>query len=125
MIISLTSNHLQIISFEAPAADTELAISSQAQKSEEIHIGLSWTEGLGKYKLTKVITLSPRFLIKNSLSEPICFREHGAAPRGRSTLAPDERTPFFAMRTGLQKLLTVAFPGLNAQWQAILLRLVV
>jgi vacuolar protein sorting-associated protein 13A/C len=91
-------------------------IPSQKQKSEEIHVGLSWTEGLGKYKLTKVITLAPRFLIKNNLSEAISFREHGVAPKERSVVDPGERCPLHFMRTGQEKLLTVAFPGLNAQW---------
>jgi vacuolar protein sorting-associated protein 13A/C len=92
-----------------------LAIPSKGQKNEETHVGLSWTEGLGKYKLTKVITLSPRFLIKNNLPEPICFREHSVVPHGRSTLDPGERVPLYTLRTK-DKLLTVAFPGMNNQW---------
>lgn len=77
---------------------------------------MSWTEGLGKYKLTKVITLAPRFLVKNSLTEPLVFREHGVAPKDRSLLDPSQRTPLQIMRAAQEKLLTVAFPGLNAQW---------
>lgn len=73
-------------------------------------------EGLGKYKLTKVITLTPRFIIKNNFSEPISFREHGVAPRGRSTIGPGERCPLQFIRIGDEKLLTVAIAGLNAQW---------
>lgn len=91
-------------------------IPSQQRKSEEIHVGLSWTEGLGKYKLTKVITLAPRFLLKNNLSEAICFREHGVAPRDRSIISASQRCPLHFMRTGQEKLLTMAFPGLNAHW---------
>ncbi|TFK41159.1 vacuolar protein sorting-associated protein vps13 [Crucibulum laeve] len=106
----------KLISFEAPSAETELTIPSQKQKSDEILIGLSWSEGLGKYKLTKVVTLAPRFLIKNNLSEAISFREHGVAPRTRSTVDPGERCPLQVIRSGREKLLTVAFPGLNAQW---------
>jgi vacuolar protein sorting-associated protein 13A/C len=105
----------QTVSFEAPTADLALVIPSQGQKKEETHLGLSWTEGLGKYKLTKVITLAPRFLIKNNLSEPMCFREHSVAPHGRSTLDPGERAPLYTLRTR-DKLLTVAFPGMNNQW---------
>jgi vacuolar protein sorting-associated protein 13A/C len=95
-----------------------LAIPSQGQKAEETHVGLSWTEGLGKYKLTKVITLAPRFLIKNNLFEPICFREHSVVPQGRSALDPGERAPLYTLRTK-DKLLTVAFPGMNNQWWAL------
>ncbi|KAH9937704.1 vacuolar protein sorting-associated protein 13 [Fomitopsis serialis] len=96
----------QVVALEAPAADTRLVIPSQSRKSEEIQVGLSWSEGVGKYKLTKVIVLSPRFIIKNNSPEAIAFREHGVAPRGKYELNSGERS------------LTVAYPGLNAQWSA-------
>ncbi|KZT65144.1 vacuolar protein sorting-associated protein 13 [Daedalea quercina L-15889] len=108
----------QVVALEAPAADTRLVIPSQARQSEEIQIGLSWSEGVGKYKLTKVIVLSPRFFIKNNGAQSIAFREHGVAPRGKSTLSPGERCPLHFLRATDEKLLTVAFPGLNAQWSA-------
>jgi vacuolar protein sorting-associated protein 13A/C len=107
---------LQVFSLEASAAETEMVVPCSRQKTEEYHIGLSWTEGLGKYKLTKVITLAPRFLIKNNLPDPICFREHGAAPRGRAILNPGERCPLQIMRVSQEKLLTIAYPGLNSLW---------
>ncbi|RDB28887.1 Vacuolar protein sorting-associated protein 13 [Hypsizygus marmoreus] len=106
----------KIVSLEAPAAETALAVASQKQKSDEVHVSLSWSEGLGKYKLTKIITLAPRFLIKNNLPEAISFREHGVAPRDRSVINPGERHPLQILRAGEQKLLTIAYPGLNTQW---------
>lgn len=108
---------IQVFSLEAPAAETTVVIPSQKQKSDEIHVGLSWTEGLGKYKLTKVITLTPRFLIRNNLREAITFRQHGVAPRERSVIEAGERCPLLYVRVGQENLLTVALPGLNAQWQ--------
>ena len=101
---------------EAPAAETELVATSQRQKSQEYHVGVLWMEGLGKYKLTKVITLTPRFLINNNLSETISFREHGIAPKDRAVIEPGQRSALQIMRASQEKLLTVAFPGLNAQW---------
>ncbi|KAH9849745.1 vacuolar protein sorting-associated protein 13 [Lenzites betulinus] len=106
----------QPVSFDAPAAETRLVMAHQTQKTDEIHVGLSWTEGLGKYKLTKVITLTPRFIIKNNFSQPLAFREHGVAPRGRATIDPGEKRPLHFLRMGDEKLLTLAIPGLNAQW---------
>uniref|UniRef100_A0A0W0G3E4 Putative vacuolar protein sorting-associated protein vps13 n=1 Tax=Moniliophthora roreri TaxID=221103 RepID=A0A0W0G3E4_MONRR len=103
-------------SLEAPAAETALVVSSSKQKAEEIHIGLSWSEGLGKYKLTKVITFTPRFILKNNLSEPVSFRQHGVAPRDRSVAHPGERVPLQFLRQSEETLLTLAFPGLNALW---------
>ena len=83
---------------------------------EEIHVGLSWTEGLGKYKLTKVVNLNPRFILVNCLNTNITFREHGGA--GRGNVAPGEKSFMHFMRTSDEKLLTLAYPGLNARWYA-------
>ncbi|KAG7450519.1 vacuolar protein sorting-associated protein 13 [Guyanagaster necrorhizus] len=110
---SAWSKHFSV---EAPAAETALVVASQTSKLDELHVGLSWGEGLGKYKLTKVLTLAPRFLVTNKLSEPIVFRVHGVALGDRSTLSPDERCPLITLRASPEKLLTVAFPGLNAFW---------
>ncbi|TFK57082.1 DUF1162-domain-containing protein [Heliocybe sulcata] len=104
------------VSLDAPAADTRLVLQSQAQKGKELHVGLSWTEASGKYKLTKVITLAPRFLIKNCLSSPLTFREHGVPPQDRSTLQPDERASLDWTKADQDKLLTVALPGLDTVW---------
>ena len=104
----------QVVSLEAPSADANLSIASITQKMEEIHVGLSWAEALGKYKLTKVITLNPRFVLVNRLSTDITFREHGGAARG--SIAPGEKSFMHFMRTSDEKLLTLAYPGLNARW---------
>lgn len=104
------------MSFEAPAAETELIVPLHNQKSDEYHIGLSWSEGLGKYKLTKVIYLTPRFLIKNQLPTAITFRELGVAPRELFLIEPGQRHPFQVLRSSSDKLLTIAYPGLNARW---------
>jgi vacuolar protein sorting-associated protein 13A/C len=94
-----------------------MVMSSQSSKTDEIHVGLSWTEGIGKYKLTKVITLAPRFIVKNNLDQPIYFREHGMAlGDDQSTIDPHTQRPLHFMRNREEKLLTIAYPGLNAQW---------
>ncbi|KAF8974033.1 vacuolar protein sorting-associated protein 13 [Flammula alnicola] len=110
------SSWSKLISFEAPAAETELVVTSQKQKADEFHLGLSWSEGLGKYKLSKVITIAPRFLIKNHLPDTIAFREHGVTPRDRSLIESGQRCAFQVLRSGGEKLLTIAYPGLNAHW---------
>jgi vacuolar protein sorting-associated protein 13A/C len=95
-----------------------MVIPSTKQKNEEYHFGLSWTEGLGKYKLTKVITISPRFMLKNDLPFPIQFREYKGLPRGRAVLEPGDRIPLQVMQAGEEKLLTIAYTGLNARWSS-------
>lgn len=107
---------LQAHNVEGPAAETTLTVALPKSKGDELQIGLSWSEGIGKYKLTKVITLAPRFLLINRLAEVISFREHGVAPRGRSVVKPNERCALNVFKAGQEKLLTIAFAGLNAQW---------
>lgn len=102
---------------EAPAADSALVIGSQ-KTQDAIHVGLSWTEGLGKYKLSKVITIAPRFIIKNNLDRQISFREHRLSPRDGSTVDIGQKAPLLFMRSDSQKLLTIALAGLDAQWYA-------
>lgn len=82
----------------------------------EFHLGLSWTEGSGKYKLSKVIELSPRFIVYNKLSCPIVFREVGMAPSGQPELQSGSRSSMLGFKDNDRRLLTIAYPGLDAQW---------
>ncbi|PFH54473.1 hypothetical protein AMATHDRAFT_72271 [Amanita thiersii Skay4041] len=108
----------KLVSVEAPSAEAELVASYQKRRFEEMHTGISWSEGLGKYKVTKVITLSPRFLLKNNLLEAITFRQHGGTPSSNAILEAGGRSPLRRFRADSEKLLTIAYPGLNAQWSS-------
>lgn len=77
---------------------------------------MSWSEGQGKYKISKVITITPRFLVKNKLGQPLHFREKGMPPSEQSLLQSGERAALQYTRRGHEKLLTVAYSGLNARW---------
>ncbi len=48
------------LSFEAIGSETEVVIPS-ASRNEEIHVGLTVEDGLGKFKLSKVVKLTPRY----------------------------------------------------------------
>jgi len=110
------ANVRQNVSLEAPAAETELVVPLHKQGTERMFMGLTWAEGLGKYKLSKVITIYPRFLIRNHLPDSIVFREHGVAPRERSIVGPGDRCAVTSLQSMEQKMLTIAYPGLNATW---------
>ncbi|KAF8311204.1 hypothetical protein DL93DRAFT_2229838 [Clavulina sp. PMI_390] len=107
----------RVISFEAPSAETEVTLEVPG-RDHNIHVGVSWKLGLGKYKLTKVVTLAPRFILVNNLSKKLCFREHGADPPSNSILEPGAQTSLQIMRPVVDKLITITYPGLNAQWSA-------
>lgn len=103
------------LSFEAIGSETEVVIPS-ATKNEEIHVGLTVEDGLGKFKLCKVIKLTPRYLVRNNLDEPINLREAGAADF--VTAEPGRRVPLHFLRVGASKQMTLAYPGLNNKWTA-------
>ncbi|TFK30442.1 vacuolar protein sorting-associated protein vps13 [Coprinopsis marcescibilis] len=106
----------KIVSFEAPAAETEVSVAIRRNSPDQIFAGISWSEGQGKYKLTKVIALTPRFLVRNHLPYPIVVREHGVVPRERCVIPPGERAPLRVFCSEEEKMLTIAYSGLNAQW---------
>lgn len=93
---------------------------SQSKKAE-VHIGITWAEGLGKYKLSKVINLVPRFFVKNTLEETIWFREYGLPLTDKAELRTGDRAPLHHTRPTEEKLLTFAYTKLNASWYALLI----
>ncbi|KAG8691548.1 hypothetical protein FRC11_001538 [Ceratobasidium sp. 423] len=104
------------VNFESLRTETEIVM--RASKNEDIHVGISWAEGLGKYKLSKVVTLAPRFIVKNMTSRQLSFREHGVQLQSGSTLDPNGQSQLMHLRTGMDGLLTFAYTGLNAKWSA-------
>ncbi|CAE6488407.1 unnamed protein product [Rhizoctonia solani] len=104
------------VNFESLRTETEIVM--RASKNEDIHVGISWAEGLGKYKLSKVVTLAPRFIVKNMTSRQLSFREHGVQLQSGSTLDPNGQSQLMHLRTGMDGLLTFAYTGLNATWSS-------
>jgi vacuolar protein sorting-associated protein 13A/C len=98
---------------EAPTAETDLMIP---RRNAELHLGVSWTPGSGNYKLTKTITLAPRFIVKNSSATPICFRELGGMLPENPEISPGAKVPIHWTRRGPDKMLKFKYPGLNGEW---------
>ncbi|CEH13766.1 Vacuolar protein sorting-associated protein [Ceraceosorus bombacis] len=103
------------LSFEAIGSDSEVVIPS-ASRNEEIHLGLNIQDGLGKFKLSKVVKLTPRYLVRNNLGETLNLREPGAADF--VTVEAGRRVPLHFLRVGASKQMTLAYPGLNNKWTA-------
>ncbi|GAA5898641.1 hypothetical protein JCM6882_000886 [Rhodosporidiobolus microsporus] len=108
------SNWSQPLSFETVNMETEVVLPSTTG-GEEVRVGLKVTEGLGDYKLTKVITLCPRFIIKNNFGEEMRVRELGS--ENEVALASQRRHQVGFLRSGQAPQLVLAFPGGRA-WSA-------
>jgi vacuolar protein sorting-associated protein 13A/C len=114
----------QPLSFEPSSADMQIVMPSQNGK-REYYVGLSYAEGLGKYKLSKVITIAPRFLFKNMCTAGLLVRQTGEA-QPLCSVPPDERRPllYLAPQPNNQEVvrpqIRIAFdtPNTGLKWSA-------
>lgn len=100
-------------SFEALGSASEVVLNSTS-KNTEIHIGITIKSGDGKYKLTKVVTLAPRFVLENKLEEEILVRESTSS--GYMTLKAGALQPLHFMQKSAIKQLCLCHPGVNNHW---------
>lgn len=102
-------------SFDAIGSTFDAILSSSNSKSE-LHVGISVAEGEGKYKLTKVVTVAPRFVLKNKLNEEISVREPGSS--NATTINHGDLLPLHFMKPAREKQLCLCFPGVNNRWSS-------
>lgn len=100
-------------SFDAIGSTSEVVLNSP-NKNKEIHIGITVESGAGKYKMTKVVTLAPRFVLSNKLGEEILIRESSSS--GYLTLPTGSLQPLHFMQKSKVKQLCLCYPGGNNQW---------
>lgn len=105
----------QPVSFEPISADMQIVVPS-ASGDHDNYVGLSYAEGIGKYKLTKVITIAPRFLVKNIYSRPIKVRQYGT--RHEYSVGVGERVAIHQLQHGAPPQLAMAFDEPNVTWSA-------
>lgn len=102
-------------SFDAIGSTFEVVVPS-AHGNSELRAGVSVAEGEGKYSLTKVVTLTPRFMLKNKMAEEIDVREPGSS--NVIKLKPGDLLPLHFMRHTSEPQLCLCFPGVNNQWSS-------
>lgn len=102
-------------SFDAIGSNSEVILNS-ATKNKEIHIGITVNSGEGKYKMTRVVTLSPRFVLENKLGEEIYVRESSSP--GFLTLGEAALRPLHFMQKGSVKQLSLCYAGVDSHWTA-------
>ncbi|KAJ5225571.1 hypothetical protein N7468_006796 [Penicillium chermesinum] len=102
-------------SFEALGSTFEVVFPDQTGRSE-FHSGVSVAEGEGKYKMTKVVTIAPRFILKSKLNEDILVREPGSS--NVLQIRSGELVPLHFLRQVAEKQLCLCFPGVNNQWSS-------
>lgn len=103
----------QPLSFETVAADMQI-VAQSASGTSDYYVGLSYAEGLGKYKLTKVITIAPRFLVKNMFSYALKIRQHST--QKVIDLAPGDRAPLHSLQSRAPPQLAMALDDAGLKW---------
>lgn len=125
------SNWSKPQSFDAIGSTYDVALPS-VQGRSDMHVGVTVEEGEGKvslalwsllnsantvqYNLSKVVTIAPRYIIKNKMSEDINIREPGSS--NILTLKNGDLLPLRYLRSGERQQLCLCFPGVNNQWSA-------
>lgn len=66
--------------------------------------------------MTKVVTIAPRFILKNKLSEDLLVREPGSP--NVVPIKSGELLPLYFLRQVAEKQLCLCFPGVNNQWSS-------
>ncbi|KAF2036721.1 vacuolar protein sorting-associated protein 13 [Setomelanomma holmii] len=109
------SNWSKPQSFDAIGSTYTVALPSVKSRSE-MQLGVSIAEGEGKYNLTKVVSIAPRFIVKNKIKEELLIREPGQSDW--MTLKDNELLPLRWLRQGGSPQLSLCYPGVNNQWSS-------
>ncbi|ROW06980.1 hypothetical protein VMCG_04047 [Cytospora schulzeri] len=100
-------------SFDAIGSTADAVLQSSSRNSE-IHVGLTVESGEGKYMMTKVVTLSPRFIVQNKIGEEINIREPSSSDL--MTLKAGQLQPLHFLQKTAAKQLCLCYPGVDNQW---------
>jgi len=103
------------LSFDA-IGQTNAAKVQVNGKQTEMNVGISITEGQGKYNLSKVITIAPRYIFRNCLEESLEIVENGSTKQ--IVVAPNELIPLYGLRRIDQKSLLMKFSHASKTWSA-------
>lgn len=79
-------------------------------------VAVSIEEGTGRYNLTKVVTVAPRFILRNLLDEDLTFVENGSTKQ--FTLAKGEMQPLYGLRLVDEKSLSLKFTHNPKGWSS-------
>lgn len=101
------------LSFDAIGQSFDASVSIK-NKEQESDLGINISEGKGKYLLSKVIEIAPRYIISNTLSIPIEICETGSIDIQQ--IEPNVTKPLYRMRNIVDKQLVVKFLGGDSDW---------
>ncbi|ODQ79571.1 hypothetical protein BABINDRAFT_161957 [Babjeviella inositovora NRRL Y-12698] len=103
------------ISLDAIGQATSVTIPL-VNKLAERNVGITVVEGEGKYQLSKVVTIAPRYVFKNNTGSTVRLLETG---QSKPVEVLDAAVlPLYRLRRTSDKSLMMSFTGAEAQWSA-------
>lgn len=102
-------------SFEAIGSTFEATFPAASGRTE-YHAGISVEDGAGRYKVTKNVTIAPRFILNSKLEEDLVAREPGSSNVIR--LRAGDLVPLHFLRQTVEKQLCLCFSGVNDRWSS-------
>ena len=103
------------LSFEPVAADMQVVMGGPSGQSD-FYVGMSYAEGMGKCKLTKVITIAPRFIIKNKFSYGLKIRQRNT--QNVIDIKPGGSAPIHQLQSQAPMQLCMAANEQDLRWTA-------
>ncbi|KAJ3546868.1 hypothetical protein NM688_g5467 [Phlebia brevispora] len=106
----------QFIDFKDPLGSAHILLShtNMTFTPARAAVEISWCEGPGKYKLTKVITLLPQIMLRNNYDKALSFWEYKSSSALERTVGPGEDGPMYFTQP-MDKLITIGLAG-NVGW---------
>lgn len=103
------------ISFDAIGQNMGLLVQLN-HKQTEMNFGVSISEGEGKYQLSKIVTFSPRYVIKNAISEPLSLVENGSTKQ--ILLDAGQLIPLYSLHRVENKSIMLKFENNGKGWSS-------
>jgi vacuolar protein sorting-associated protein 13A/C len=103
------------ISFEAVGNSQDVTLLCKSDAYAR-HTGIKVEDGTGTLRLTKLITITPRYILKNNMNIKLKFREFGADDV--TNIDPNEKTALYQTTKSKVRWLSLQVQELHDNWSA-------
>ncbi|KAG0185188.1 hypothetical protein DFQ28_009826 [Apophysomyces sp. BC1034] len=105
----------EALSFEAVGSAQDITLMT-ANSSRTVRVGIRVEEGVGQYRLTKLVTITPRFIMKNNTKYDLTLSELGGSDA--IELGADQKWPLYEFSKSRIKWLCLRLRQVDDIWSA-------